>query len=252
MILKEDQYVMLQCHLLKIHKKETPLRPKMNCIAPPTYNLVKYLAGLLSHLLENPNNMQKFTGICPDSTINHCTKYRYFGKFWYGPSADKSSTGGHTTGTPQNFHKQTVNHMIHALTTTYCLYNGSFYEQKDVVALGSPPPDPSSGKPLYSKLQKASHKNSNINSLVQVHDNTFILWLHRKEKLQDFLRHLNGIHHNIKFAMAIKKNGALPFLDILVTRRLDGSLGHGVYRKPTHSDLYPMPSLSINWHRNML
>jgi hypothetical protein len=31
---------------------------------------------------------------------------------------------------------------------------------------------------------------------------------------------------------------ALPFLDILVTGRLDGTLGQTVYRKPTHMDVY--------------
>jgi hypothetical protein len=34
--------------LPKIHKKDVPLRPIVNCIASPTYALAKYLAGLLS------------------------------------------------------------------------------------------------------------------------------------------------------------------------------------------------------------
>jgi hypothetical protein len=30
----------------------------------------------------------------------------------------------------------------------------------------------------------------------------------------------------------------LPFLDVDIYRRLDGSLGHKVYRKPVHTNLY--------------
>ncbi|XP_023310001.1 uncharacterized protein LOC108904855 [Anoplophora glabripennis] len=38
--------------------------------------------------------------------------------------------------------------------------------------------------------------------------------------------------------MEVEKNAALPFLDILVERKPDGTLGHRVYRKPTLSDRY--------------
>jgi hypothetical protein len=36
----------------------------------------------------------------------------------------------------------------------------------------------------------------------------------------------------------IKIVGHLPFLDLVIYRRPDGSLGHKVYRKPTHTNLY--------------
>jgi hypothetical protein len=36
----------------------------------------------------------------------------------------------------------------------------------------------------------------------------------------------------------IEKEGHLPFLDIDIYRKTDGSLGHKVYRKPTHTNLY--------------
>jgi hypothetical protein len=35
-----------------------------------------------------------------------------------------------------------------------------------------------------------------------------------------------------------EENGLLPFLDIDIYRETDGSLGHKVYRKPTHTNLY--------------
>ena len=38
--------------------------------------------------------------------------------------------------------------------------------------------------------------------------------------------------------MEKETNGSLPFLDVLITRQPDGTLGHSVYRKPTHTDRY--------------
>jgi hypothetical protein len=56
-----------------------------------------------------------------------------------------------------------------------------------------------------------------------------------------FLDHLNGLHRNIQFTMETEKDGHIPFLDIDIYRRPDGSLGHKVYRKPTHTNLYLYP-----------
>ena len=69
-------------------------------------------------------------------------------------------------------------------------------------------------------------------------DDTFVIWSHGQEKLRDFLLHLNSIHPQIQFTMEIESDGQLPFLDVLVRRKDDGTLGHSVYRKPTHTDRY--------------
>ncbi|XP_018577017.1 uncharacterized protein LOC108915468 [Anoplophora glabripennis] len=69
-------------------------------------------------------------------------------------------------------------------------------------------------------------------------DDTFIIWPHERNTVADFLDHINGIHPDIQFTMAVEKNAALPFLDVLVERKPDGTLGHRVYRKPTHTDRY--------------
>jgi hypothetical protein len=69
-------------------------------------------------------------------------------------------------------------------------------------------------------------------------DDTFVIWPHSPDRLKDFLDHLNGIHQNIQFTMEMERDGHLPFLDIDIYRRPDGSLGHRVYHKPTHTNLY--------------
>jgi hypothetical protein len=65
-------------------------------------------------------------------------------------------------------------------------------------------------------------------------DDTFI-WQHGQEKLTEFLNHLNGHHNKIQFTM--EKEGHLPFLDIDIYRKTDGSRRYKVYRKPTHTNL---------------
>jgi hypothetical protein len=69
-------------------------------------------------------------------------------------------------------------------------------------------------------------------------DDTFVVWTHGEDEMHEFLKHLNNIHPNIMFTMEVERNKTLPFLDVLVSRRWDGSLGHSVYRKSTHTDLY--------------
>jgi hypothetical protein len=68
-------------------------------------------------------------------------------------------------------------------------------------------------------------------------DDNFVIWPHGQEKLTEFLNHLNGLQNKIQFTME-KEDGHLPFLDIDIYRKPDGSLGHKVYRKPTNTNLY--------------
>jgi hypothetical protein len=52
------------------------------------------------------------------------------------------------------------------------------------------------------------------------------------------VQHLNSIHENIRFTMQIEKDSLLPFQDVLVSKKPNGTVSHTTYRKPTHSDLY--------------
>ena len=68
-------------------------------------------------------------------------------------------------------------------------------------------------------------------------DDMFVVWSHGDNELQIFLQHLNSLHPSIKFMMELEKDKKLLFLDVLV-KKSDGSRGHLVSRKPTHTDLY--------------
>jgi hypothetical protein len=69
-------------------------------------------------------------------------------------------------------------------------------------------------------------------------DDTFVIWPHGPDKLREFLNHLNNVHQRIQFTMETESEGHVPFPDIDIYRRPDGFLGHRVYRKPTHTNLY--------------
>jgi hypothetical protein len=77
-------------------------------------------------------------------------------------------------------------------------------------------------------VEPATHKLTYL-------DDTFVIWPDGQEKLAEFLNHLSGLHNNIQFTM--EKGGHLPFLDIDVYNKTDGSLSHKVYRKPTPTSL---------------
>lgn len=69
-------------------------------------------------------------------------------------------------------------------------------------------------------------------------DDTFILWPHSRDKLELFLQHLNNQSRSIQFTMNPKVNGSLPFLDVLVSKKGDGSFSHQIFHKKTHTEQY--------------
>ena len=69
-------------------------------------------------------------------------------------------------------------------------------------------------------------------------DDMNINWPHGKESLKEFLGHLNSRSDHIKFTMEIEEENKIPFLDVLITKKNGGVLGHQVYKKNTHTDRY--------------
>ena len=55
--------------------------------------------------------------------------------------------------------------------------------------------------------------------------------------------HLNDQSHSIKFIMEYEVDGSLPFLDVLISRKDDGTFSHQVFWKKTHTEQYLHASL---------
>ena len=61
----------------------------------------------------------------------------------------------------------------------------------------------------------------------------------------NFLECLSSIDQHMQFtSKESRQDGSMPFLDILITPKEDGSLSTIVYGKPTHTDLY------LQWDSN--
>ena len=65
-------------------------------------------------------------------------------------------------------------------------------------------------------------------------DDTFVLWPHGADQLEEFHAHLNNQHLQIQFTKEVEENDKISFLDVLVKKESD-RFSTTVYRKPTHT-----------------
>jgi hypothetical protein len=54
---------------------------------------------------------------------------------------------------------------------------------------------------------------------LQYIDNTFVVWPHGPERLQNFLSHLNSLRPSIQFTNETESDCMITFLDVLVIRK---------------------------------
>jgi hypothetical protein len=215
-------------------------RPIVSNIGAPTYQISKYLAGLLNQLTGNSthhvkNSSQFIQTMDAIKILPHelMVSFDMVLQFTNVPIDDSLKLLG------LHFKEDVLALFQHTLTSTYFCFYGQYYEQTDGVAMGSPlsPVIAIFYMENFEKkaLDLAAHKPVCWYRYV---DDTFVIWPHGQTKLLEFLDHINGLHKNIRFTIEIEQDGHLPFLDIDIYRRADGTLGHKLYRKPTHTNLY--------------
>ncbi|XP_046397983.1 uncharacterized protein LOC124164734 [Ischnura elegans] len=230
--------------LPKVHKEGVPLRPIVSQIDAPTYRLAKYLARTLQNhtgtTTTHVKNSAHFVKMIRDMTIANediRVSFDIVSLFTNVPITESVEIVRTLvdSGIPKDF-PDLVNH---CLRNSFLLWNGDFYDQPDGAAMGSPL------SPVVANLFMEKFEAEAINTYdkkpkkwLRYVDDTFIIWPHGTEELDRFLNHLNSRHQNIRFTMEKERDGKLPFLDVMVRRKGDGSLGHAVYRKDTHTNRY--------------
>ena len=126
------------------------------------------------------------------------------------------------------------------LTTTCFQWREKYYEQTYGAPMGSPL-SPVMANLFMEEFEKNALATATLKPgfWLRYVDDTLSSWCHGLDNLQRFLDHINSLYPSIKFTYEVQKDDkTIPFLDVLFTVREDGSLGHKVYRKPTHTDRY--------------
>ena len=131
---------------------------------------------------------------------------------------------------------QIIDLLSTCVKSTYFQWRETYYQQSFGTPMGSPI------SPILANIFMEDFEQKALETAryqpklwLRYVDDTFIIWQHGSDKLSDFLDHLNQQHPRIQFTMETETSDSLPFLDVLISKRVDGSLGHSVYRKPTHT-----------------
>ena len=143
------------------------------------------------------------------------------------------------TDTFYDMDKQTFTTILNLATLdSYFFFNNTIYKQVDGVAMGSPL-GPTLANIFMVALEKTIFDKCPVEFRPSFYrrymDDTFALFDH-PQQAELFLNFLNTLHPNISFTFELEKDKCIPFLDMLITRSVDG-FHSTVYRKDTFTGL---------------
>ncbi|PNF18952.1 hypothetical protein B7P43_G14912, partial [Cryptotermes secundus] len=124
------------------------------------------------------------------------------------------------------------------LRTNYFQVDDKFFQQKDGMAMGN------SLSPIVSNIFMEHFEKLALDSALyktslwlRYMDDTFVVWPHSPERLQNIFDHLNSLRPSICFTMETESDNVISFLDVLVIREEMGLVTQ-VNTKPTHTGQY--------------
>nr|VZI23179.1 unnamed protein product [Spirometra erinaceieuropaei] len=241
--LKQDEPTIAKIYgLPKIHKTDIPLRPIVSLIGAPNYKISKWLFRQLHPLTKNSENsiqdskefLDKLSGVnitCDEIMVSFDVVSLF-------------------TSIPLDLAKSCTEELLQTYTSEVppeallqlpdlCLEtNFSFSNQCYRQLKGAPMGSPISGflaEALLQKLESIALPTVNPKLWLRYVDDTFVIV--KKDQLNLLHTNINSIFPEITFTLETEVDGQLPFLDVLVRRKSDGSLQTSVYRKEAYSEV---------------
>nr|VZI16343.1 unnamed protein product [Spirometra erinaceieuropaei] len=152
-----------------------------------------------------------------------------------GYLCDFLSTSQQEIGIPVNTLKELL---LRCTLNVQFLFDNQLYRQVDGVAMGSPL-GPLLADVFMGKLEKfqLSEQINKLKHYGRYVDDIFAIATAETD-VATLLDAANQAHSSIKFTLEMETAGSLPFLDVLLSRRPDGSVRRSVYRKKTWSEQY--------------
>ena len=231
--------------LPKIHKSNIPLRPIVSQINSPTYNLAKHVAGVLQPLVGNTPSFVKdsvhFRDIVKSIRLEPgdiMVSFDVESLFTNVPLKDCLEViKGKLSD--QELPKDYIVFIERCLDGNYLLFRDQYYLQIDGVAMGSPL------APVIANIwmehfedRALSTGPSTVKLWRRYVDDIFCVINGGQQEVEQYIEHLNSIHPKMRFTYELEKDRSLAFLDLKIMAKVDGTLAHTVYRKPTHTDRY--------------
>ena len=238
--------------LPKIHKKNILLRPIVCSIGSVAYGLAKVLADIIKPLMgcseHHIQNSQKFAEEIKEMKLEkgECIiSYDVVALFTFIPIPSALEVMKKKLEQDTELQKRTtlpvdtiLELLAFCLNNTYFVFQDTYYEQTKGAAMGSPI------SPIIANIFMEAFEQKAIATALhpprvwrRYVDDTWVV--QQQKHQQQFLQHINTVDPSIQFTVEeAKEDGSIPFLDTVIRPEEDGSFTIGVYRKPTHTDLY--------------